>query len=222
MARARTTSAPTPTAPPSYPGSVHRLIDLFAKLPGVGRRSAERLAFWVLRAEDDEAAALAEAISDVKRSVRPCSICANLTEADPCPICSDPRRDRGAVLVVEQPKDLIALEQTAMFRGVYHVLLGRLSPLDGVGPEDLTIAGLLARIDDPSRNAGGEQVREVILGLNPTLEGDGTALHLADEFRRRGVPVSRLARGLPAGAQLEYASKAVLADAIAGRQPMSE
>ena len=203
-----------------YPESVERLITMFSRLPGVGRRSAERLAFWVLKSPAEDADALASAIAGVKRSIRHCSVCFNLTEADPCAVCSDARRERGLILVVEQPKDLLALEQTAMHRGVYHVLLGRLSPLDGVGEDDLTIAALLERIDHPQRNSGGETVREVVLGLNPNFEGDGTALHLADLLKRRGVRVTRLARGLPSGGTLEYASKAVLADAIAGRQPM--
>lgn len=203
-----------------YPESVDRLIASFAKLPGIGRRTAERLAFWVLKSEEREAMSLARAIADVKRGVRHCAICYNLTEADPCPICADARRERGMVLVVEQPRDLIALEQTGMHKGVYHVLLGRISPLEGVGPADLTIARLLERADDPSSNSGGERVREVVLGLNPTLEGDGTALHIASEMSKRGVTVSRLARGIPAGSQLEFASKAVLADAISGRQSM--
>ena len=203
-----------------YPDSVERLITQFARLPGIGRRSAERLAFWVLKSPSDDAAALADAIAGVKRSIRHCSICFNLTEADPCSICADPRRDRSLVLVVEQPKDLLALEQTAMHRGVYHVLLGRLSPLEGIDEDDLTIAPLLARADNPSRNSVAQPVKEVILGLNPNLEGDGTALHLAELLHARNLRVTRLARGLPTGGQLEYASKAVLADAIAGRQPM--
>ena len=204
----------------AYPDSVERLITEFGRLPGVGRRSAERLAFWVLKAAREDAMKLADAIAEVKRSVRHCSICFNLAEHDPCPICSDPRRDRSLVLVVEQPKDLIALEQTAMHRGVYHVLLGRVSPLEGVSPADLTIDALLDRVRDPSRNCGGEPIKEVVLGLNPNLEGDGTALHIAEEARKLGARVSRLARGLPAGSQLEFASKAVLAEAIAGRQRM--
>ncbi len=204
----------------AYPESVNRLITEFARLPGVGRRSAERLAFWVLKSSRDEAMRLADAIGDVKTNVRNCSVCFNLAEADPCAICSDTRRDRGLVLVVEQPRDLIALEQTSMHRGVYHVLLGRLSPLEGVSPGDLTIAALIDRVRDAAKNCGGEPVREVVLGLNPNLEGDGTALYIAEEVRKAGVRVSRLARGLPAGSQLEFASKAVLAEAIAGRQSM--
>ncbi len=196
------------------------LIGQFARLPGVGRRSAERLAFHILKSAPDDALALARAIAAVKKTVRHCSICFNLTDADPCPICADARRDRGVILVVEQPKDLIALEQTGLHRGVYHVLMGHVSPLDNIGPEDLTIADLLRRLDDPAKNSGGERVREVVLGLNPTLEGDGTAMLIAEEVRRRSVACSRLARGLPSGSQLEYVNKAVLADAIQGRRPM--
>jgi recombination protein RecR len=190
-------------------------------MPGIGRRSAERLAFHLLKADEPKAMALARAIADVKRAVKHCSVCSNLTDADPCPICEDARRDRSCVLVVEQPKDLIALEQTGMYRGLYHVLMGRLSPLDGIGPGELTVAELMARLDAPAENPGAVRIEEVILGLNPTLEGDGTGLYLAEEVRKRGVRVSRLARGLPTGAQLEYVSKAVLADAIEGRREMA-
>jgi recombination protein RecR len=152
--------------------------------------------------------------------VRHCSICWNLTDVDPCPICAKPERDASSILVVEQPKDLITLEQTGMYKGVYHVLLGRLDPLDGVGPESLTVSGLLERLEHPERNARGVRVTELILGLNPDMEGDSTALWLAEQARQRGVRVSRLARGLPTGSQIEYANSAVLADAIAGRQQM--
>lgn len=203
-----------------YPRAVNELIEEFARLPGIGRRTAERLAFHILKSAPDDALKLSRAIADVKQTVRHCSICYNLTDADPCPICADPRRDLGLILVVEQPKDLIALEQTGLHRGVYHVLMGHISPLDDIGPEDLTVSDLLRRVDDPSSNSGGERVREVVFGLNPTLEGDGTALLLADELRSRGVSVSRLARGLPSGSQLEYVNKAVLADALQGRQRM--
>lgn len=204
----------------AYPKVVDRLISEFAQLPGIGRRSAERLAFHVLKSETNEAMALSQAIADVKRTVRHCRVCWNLAEADCCEVCADETRDRATVLVVEQPKDLIALEVTGMYKGTYHVLMGRLSPLDGVGPEELTVSGLLARLDDPKVNPGATKIVEVVLGLNPTLEGDGTGLYLAEQLRPRGVRVSRLARGLPSGSQLEYANKAVLADAIVGRQQM--
>ncbi len=206
----------------AYPAAVDRLIEEFARLPGIGRRSAERLAFFILKSRKPDALRLAQAIADVKEQVGRCSVCHHLAEQDPCSLCADDRRDRAIVLVVEQPKDLIALEQTGMFGGVYHVLMGSLNPLDGIGPTDLTVTELLTRIERPEKNAGGVPIKEVILGLNPTLEGDGTALYLADEIKARGVRVSRLARGLPSGSQLEYASKAVLADAISGRQSMNE
>jgi len=204
----------------AYPEPVERLVEALSSLPGIGRRTAERLAFYVLKSPADEADHLAAALRDVKRSVRHCGVCYNLTQTDPCPICADTQRDRTCVLVVEQPKDLIALEQTGIHRGLYHVLMGRISPLDGVTPAHLTIADLLARFDDASCNPDGVRPSEVVLGLNPTLEGDGTALYLADELKKRGIAVTRLARGLPSGGQLEYVSKAVLADAIAGRQRM--
>lgn len=202
----------------AYPVPVDRLIAEMSRLPGIGRRSAERLAFHLLKASKDEALSLARAIADLKESVRHCSACFNLTDTDPCPICADPRRDRARVLVVEEPKDLIAIEQTRMYRGLYHVLMGRLSPLDGIEPSDLTIDALFDRLGGTATD--GAPIEEVILGLNPTLEGDGTAMYLHDEFVRRGVHVTRLARGLPSGGSLEYANKAVLADAIAGRQRM--
>lgn len=204
----------------AYPPAVDRLIVALSRLPGIGPRSAERLAFHLLKSDEKDVLGLAGAIADLKQSVRHCSVCFNLTEQDPCPICSGPGRDHERVLVVEQPKDLIALEQTGMYQGVYHVLMGRISPLEGVTPEDLTVEALFARVDDPSKNQGAK-VREVILGLNPTLEGDGTALFLAEKLLARGVQVTRLARGLPTGWQLEYANKAVLADAIQGRQAMT-
>lgn len=203
---------------PAYPESVERLVVELARLPGIGRRSAERLAFHILKADTSAATALSNAITDVKMAVRHCSYCYNLADKDPCQVCDDPRRDRSKVLIVEQPKDLIALEQTGMYRGLYHVLMGRISPLDGVGPGDLTIADLIGRVDDPEKNAGGVKIEEIILGLNPTLEGDGTAMYLAEQLHTHDVKVSRLARGLPTGWQLEYANKAVLADAIEGRQ----
>jgi recombination protein RecR len=150
-----------PTKGP-YPESVNRLVAEFANLPGIGRRTAERLAFWVLKADAAQALALAQAIEDVKRKVRHCSICWNLADSDPCTMCSDPQRDQSVVLVVEQPKDLISLESTGRHRGAYHVLMGRLDPLDGVGPDALTIADLVARVKDPARNARGVAVAQVV------------------------------------------------------------
>lgn len=202
-----------------YSESMNRLIDRLGRLPGIGRRTAERLAFHLLKAGRDEALALAQAISDVKNNVRHCSVCYNLTETDPCPICADPRRDQRKILVVEQPRDVISLEQTHAYDGVYHVLLGRISPLEGIGPSDLTIDALVQRITDAPPPP--EPAPEVILGTNPNLEGDGTALYIAERLTkvaRDGVTVTRLARGLPAGTQLEYANKAVLSDAITSRQ----
>ena len=188
-----------------------RLVERLARLPGIGNRSAQRLAFYLLKAAPEEAAELAAAIVDLKRNSRQCSVCCNVTETDPCPICADARRDHGLILVVEQPNDLATMEATGMYKGVYHVLMGRLAPLDGLGAGELNIAPLIERI-----KAGG--VREVIVGTNPTLEGDGTGLYLTGQLETLGVRLTRLARGLPTGANLEMVSKAVLADALQGRQ----
>jgi recombination protein RecR len=152
--------------------------------------------------------------------VRSCSICYNLTDVEPCRICANPDRNAALVMVVEQPRDLISLEQTGLFKGVFHVLMGRIDPLSGVEPQHLTVDQLLARVDDPRKNSRQVRIAEVILGMNPNLEGDSTALYLADQLARRGMKVSRLARGLPSGSQLEFVSRAVLADAIQGRQQM--
>ncbi|MEC8734189.1 MAG: recombination mediator RecR [Planctomycetota bacterium] len=206
----------------AYPDSVDRLIDEFASLPGIGRRSAERLAFFLLKASTDEAMGLARAIEDVKNNVGHCSICWNLTDSDPCQLCTDQQRDHSRVLVVEQPRDLIALEQTGMYRGGYHVLLGRLDPLSGVGEDTITLDALIDRVQYPARNATGSPVEEVILGLNPDMEGDSTALLVAERLEALGIQVTRLARGLPSGSQIEYANPAVLADAIHGRSSVSD
>src|SRR5207253_5903970 len=162
----------------SYTQSVQSLINELARLPGIGMRSAERIAFHLLKQRPDEAMKLADAIRDVKTRIRNCSICFNLTESDPCAICSDPSRDQGLVCVVEQPKDLLALEATGLYRGVYHVLLGRISPLEGIEPGDLTIDPLLDRVASGS-------VRELIMGTNPTMEGDGTALFIQNLINAR-------------------------------------
>ncbi|MBA4029083.1 MAG: recombination protein RecR [Planctomyces sp.] len=205
-----------------YPGAVEDLIDRIARLPGIGPRSAERLALHLLREPPGTAEGLAAALRAIKRAVRNCAVCYNLTEGALCAVCGDDRRDRAVVLAVEQPRDVLALEQTGVYTGVYHVLLGRVAPLEGVGPGDLTIAALVGRVRDPALNCAGVAVREVVLGTSPTLEGDGTALVLAEAVGRvaPGVRVTRLARGLPTGSALELASKAVLADAITERRDL--
>jgi len=198
----------------SYTQSIQNLMNELARLPGIGMRSAERIAFHLLKERPEEAMKLAEAIRDVKTRIRNCSVCYNLTESDPCAICADASRDQGLVCIVEQPKDLLALESTGLYKGVYHVLLGRISPLEGIEPSDLTINALMKRL------ASGA-VREVIMGTNPTMEGDGTALHLQSLIGQfPSVSVTRLARGLPSGSNIEYANRNILADAIAGRQKM--
>jgi recombination protein RecR len=198
----------------SYTQSVQSLINELARLPGIGMRSAERIAFHLLKLPAAQAMQLAEAIRDVKTRIKNCSICFNMTEEDPCAICTDASRDQGLVCVVEQPKDLLALESTGLYKGVYHVLLGRIAPLDDIGPGDLTIDGLIKRL------ASGT-VREVIMGTNPNMEGDGTALHIQSMLAQfPSVAVTRLARGLPAGSNIEYANRNILADAISGRQRM--
>jgi len=190
--------------------SLTRLKDKFQELPGIGPRSAERLAFHVLRESREFAASLAQAILDVKDKIISCSTCFNLTETDPCAICSDTRRDHGEIWVVEQPKDVLALESVGLIHGVYHVLMGHIAPLEGVEPEHLTINALLER-------ARGGGVREVVLALNPTLDGDGTALHLQSLLTEMGVHITRPARGLAVGSQLEYATVGMLESAIRGR-----
>jgi len=200
---------------PSHTQSIQNLITELSRLPGIGMRSAERIAFHLLKQEPADALKLADAIRDVKTRIKNCSICSNLTEDDPCSICTDTRRDQSVVCIVEQPKDLLALESAGLYRGVYHVLLGRISPLEQVEPADLTIDRLIERL------AGGT-IREVIMGTNPTLEGDGTALYVQSLIGQRfpTIAVTRLARGLPAGGNIEYANKNILADAISGRQKM--
>ena len=197
-----------------YTETVTRLIDEFAKLPGIGRKSAERLADYILRVPEPDAMGLARAIEAVKQNVVRCKTCYNLAEGDECEICRDARRDRSVICVVELPRDVIALEKAATFRGVYHVLGGRIAPLEGVGPDSLTIDQLVRRV-----RAGG--VREVIMATNPTLEGDGTALFVTEQLADTGVQLTRLARGLASGMVLEFANRDMLADALANRQRMS-
>ncbi len=191
--------------------SVTRLVEEFAKLPGIGKKSAERLAYHILRVHQSEALALADAIRGVKENVRYCRNCYNLTEQEECEICRDPKRDTALLCVVEQPRDLMALEQAGTYHGLYHVLLGRIAPLDGVGPEQLTIEALADRV----RHG---QFKEIIMATNPTLEGDGTALYLSNVLAEFPVQITRLARGITTGSVLEFANKEILVDALAGRQ----
>jgi len=193
--------------------ALDRLIEAFGKLPGLGAKSAERLAYHLLKAPPEEALALAEAIRGVKESVRYCEVCYHLTEAATplCVICRDPRRDPSVVCVVEQSRDLLALEKSGTFGGTYHVLLGRLSPLQGVGPDQLTLDALERRVRTGT-------IRELIMATNPNLEGDGTALLVATRLADTEVAITRLARGLASGSVLEFANKEMLADALNGRQ----
>jgi len=192
-------------------GVMARVMDELGKLPGIGPKTAERLTHHLLAAPRDEVLALADALRALKERIRRCSCCCAPTEHDRCDVCNDPRRDPSLICVVEQPRDLTALERSGSYRGLYHVLHGRLAPLDGVGPEQLTINRLMQRI-----RAG--EVREVIMATNPTTEGDGTALYLSTLLGPLGVQVTRLARGLPAGAVLEFANSQMLADALEGRR----
>jgi len=196
---------------PELTESISKLINELAKLPGVGKKSAERMAYYLLRVSRTEAESLAEAIRAVKENVRYCRTCYNLAETEECSICRDPRRDRQLLCVVEQPRDLIALEQTGAYRGLYHVLLGRIAPLDGSGPDQLTIDALVRRVREG-------QFRELIMATNPTVEGDGTALHISNLLAEVPIHVTRLARGITSGSVLEFANKEILSDALSGRQ----
>jgi recombination protein RecR len=190
-----------------------RLIDEFHKLPGIGPKSAQRLAYYLLRMPPADAQALAAAILEVKERVTLCSICQNVTEVDPCRVCSDERRDQATICVVEEPLDILALERSHSYQGLYHVLHGAISPMDGIGPEDLKMTELLQRMRS-------DQVREIILATNPNLEGEATAMYLTRLIKPLGVKVTRLARGLPVGGDLEYADDVTLARALEGRQEM--
>ena len=196
-----------------YTESLNRLIEQFGRLPGIGPKSAERLAFHILKAEPAEAMNLAKAINDVKNRIKRCEICYNLSEGKVCQICSDTRRDRSLICVVEQPKDVINLEKTGTCRWLYHVLGGHIAPLEGTEPGDLTIEQLVKRVREGS-------VKEVIMATNPNMAGDGTSLYISSLLKAAGVKITRLARGLPTGSTLEYASGKMLTDAIIGRQQL--
>jgi len=196
-----------------YTETLNRLIEEFEKLPGVGPKTAERLAFYILKAKPDEAMALAKAIGDVKTKIKRCKVCYNLSEKAICQICSDNRRDKNVICVVEQPKDVIALEKTGTCKCVYHVLGGHIAPLEGVEPTDLTIDKLVKRVRSGN-------IKEVIMATNPNIAGDGTALYISSLLKGMGVKITRLARGLPTGSTIEYASGKMLTDAIIGRQEL--
>ncbi|MBN2182295.1 MAG: recombination protein RecR [Sedimentisphaerales bacterium] len=197
----------------AYTESLTKLIEEFGRLPGIGPKSAERLAFYLLKASPAEAMKLADAIRDLKQKICRCEICFNLAEQNVCQICSDPRRDKSIICVVEQPKDVISLEKTGACKWVYHVLGGHIAPLDGIEPGDLTIKQLVERI-----RSGG--VKELIMATNPNMAGDGTALYISSLLRNSDVKITRLARGLPTGSTIEYASGKMLTDAIIGRQTL--
>ncbi|HUU31223.1 MAG TPA: recombination mediator RecR [Phycisphaerae bacterium] len=197
----------------AYPESMERLMEALGKLPGIGRRTAERLAFYLLEASDDEVAAMVQALGDIKSRIRLCDECGALADGPRCALCDNPRRDHSRLCVVERPRDVIRIEAAGGYNGLYHVLGGLLAPMENVGPDRLDLKRLERRI------AAGE-IREVILAFSPTAEGDGTALCVADRLKATGVRLTRLARGLPTGATLDYANPAMLADALRQRQQM--
>jgi recombination protein RecR len=196
-----------------YPEPVARLIEALQKLPGVGPKSAQRMTFFLLKRPADEVGELSAALTALKTRIVHCSRCFNVTEEDPCRICSDPARDARSLCVIEEPNDLLAVERTGEFKGRYHVLMGALSPLDGVGPEDIRVRELLHRLD-------GEVVDEVILATNPSVEGEATAIYLAKLLKPLGLRITRIARGLPVGGDLEYADEVTLSKALEGRKEM--
>ncbi|HLY20980.1 MAG TPA: recombination mediator RecR [bacterium] len=202
-----------------YAAPLQRLIDELGKLPTIGPKTAQRLAFYMLSMSPADAQALAEAILEAKRLIRHCSICGNITDVDPCAICTSGRRNHAVICVVEDPRDIAAMERTREFSGVYHVLQGAISPLDGVGPDDLRIAELLRRVAPaPGQTQGA--VQEVIVATNPRVEGEATALYLAHVLKPLGVRVTRIAHGLPVGGDLEYADEVTLARALEGRRDL--
>lgn len=197
----------------AIPESVTQLIEAFSRLPGVGPKTASRLTYYLLRAPDELSQTLAAALADLKSKTRYCSVCFNITEQDPCPICRDESRDTSQVVVVEEPLDVLAVERTGAYEGRYHVLHGAISPVEGIGPEDLKIRELVVRVEQG-------QVREVIIATNPGMEGDATAMYVQRQLAPTGVRVTRLARGLPTGGDLEYVDSVTLLRALQGRQEM--
>ncbi len=192
----------------SFPDSVQRLIDRFARFPGIGKKTAQRMAFQVMKSDEMEVAELAESIMDVKSKIHFCTICGSITENDPCNVCTDPKRNQEMICVVEDPQDIFIFERSSSYRGVYHVLGGILSPLDGIGPDDLNLNKLIDRVKENT---------ELILATNPSIEGDTTALYINKLFSAKNIKITRLARGIPVGSAIEYTDEATLARALEGR-----
>lgn len=196
-----------------YAKPLNKLINELSKLPGIGGKTAQRLAFHVLSMDDEEALALADAIKTAKASMTYCSVCGNLTDTDPCAICSDEGRDKSIICIVESPKDVVAMEKIREYRGYYHVLHGAISPMDGVGPDDINLRSLILRLQD-------ETVREIIIATNPNIEGEATAMYIARLVKPSGIKVSRIAHGIPVGSDLEYADEVTLLKAMEGRREL--
>jgi len=196
-----------------YAPPIARLIEELAHLPGVGRKTAQRLAMHIVTSREDLAVSLSEAIVEARNKIKFCSSCFNLTEDDPCPICSDPRRDRTTICIVEAPKDVIAMERTKEYHGLYHVLHGAISPMDGIGPEDIKLRELIVRLQD-------SEVEEIILATNPTIEGEATSMYISRLVKPTGIKVTRLAHGIPVGGDLEFADEVTLTKALEGRNEL--
>lgn len=196
-----------------YAKPLNRLINELSKLPGIGGKTAQRLAFHILSMDNKEAMDLAEAIIDAKKSMTYCSVCGNLTDNDPCAICSDESRDKSVICIVESPKDVVAMEKIREYRGYYHVLHGAISPMDGIGPDDINLKSLIMRLQD-------EAVKEIIIATNPNIEGEATAMYIARLIKPSGIKVSRIAHGIPVGGDLEYADEVTLLKAVEGRREL--
>jgi recombination protein RecR len=196
-----------------YPEPIAKLIDSFSRLPGVGPKTAARLAFYILRMKEEDVMNFAKALVHVKRDLLYCSVCCNITDTDPCRICSDPKRDRSVICIIQEPRDLVALERTKEFHGMYHVLQGAISPMEGIGPDDIRVAELLRRLAD-------DEVQELILATNPNIEGEATAMYLSRLVKPFQIKVTRIAHGLPVGGDLEYADEVTLSKALEGRREL--
>ncbi|WP_309122429.1 recombination mediator RecR [Paenibacillus sp.] len=197
-----------------YPEPIAKLIDSFSRLPGVGPKTAARLAFYVLRMKEEDVMNFAKALVNVKRNLLYCSVCCNITDTDPCRVCSDKQRDRSVICVVQEPRDLVAMERTKEYHGMYHVLQGAISPMEGIGPDDIRVADLLRRLAD-------DEVQELILATNPNIEGEATAMYLSRLVKPFQIKVTRIAHGLPVGGDLEYADEVTLSKALEGRRELS-